>query len=67
MGFPGGAVLKDPLTNTGDARNTGLSPGSVRSPEIGGNGNSLQFSCVKNSRGRGAWWTIVYGVTKGTE
>ena len=67
MGFPGGTVVKDPLANTRDARNTGLSPGSVRSPEIGGNGNSLQFSCVKNSRDRGAWWTIVYGVTKGTE
>ena len=66
MGFPGGSVVKDPLANKGDARNTGLSPGSVRSPGIG-NGNSLQFSCVKNSRDRGAWWTIVHGVTKGTE
>ena len=54
MGFPGGAVLKDPLTNTGDARNTGLSPGSVRSPGVG-NGNSLQYSYLKNSRDREAW------------
>ena len=66
MGFPGGAVLKDPLTNTGDARNTGLRPGPVRSPRVG-NGNSLQNSCLKNSRDREAWWTIVHGVTKGTE
>ena len=66
MGFPGGAVLKDPLTNTEDARNTGLSPGSVRSPGVG-NGNPLRYSCLKNSRDREAWWTIVHRVTKGTE
>ena len=66
MGFPGGAVLKDPLTNTEDARNTGLSPGSVRSPGVG-NGNPLHYSCLKNSRDREAWWTIVHRVTKGTE
>ena len=53
MGFPGGSVVKDPLANTGDARNTDLSPGSVRSPGIG-NGNPLQYSCLKNSRDRGA-------------
>ena len=42
MGFPGGAVVKDPSANTGDARNTGLSPGSVRSPGVG-NGNPLSI------------------------
>ena len=41
----------------------GLIPGSGRSPE-GGNGNSLQYSCVGNSMDRGAWWAIVHGVTK---
>ena len=66
MGFPGGTVVKDAPANTGDARNTGLSPGSVRSPGVG-NGNPLHYSCLKNSRDRGAWWTIVHGVTKGTE
>ena len=66
MGFPGGTVVKDPPANTGDARDTGLSPGSVRSPGVG-NGNPLQYSFLKNSRDRGAWWTIVQGITKGTE
>ena len=41
----------------------GLIPGSGRSPE-GGNGNSLQFSCVGNSMDRGAWWATVHGVAK---
>ena len=30
-----------------------------------GNGNPLQYSCLKNSMDRGAWWAIVRGVTKG--
>ena len=67
MGFPGGTVIKDTPANTGDARNTVLSAGSVRSPGVG-NGSPLQYSCLKNSRDRGAWWTIiVHRVTKGTE
>ena len=33
-----------------------LIPGSGRSPE-GGNDNPLQYSCLENSMGRGAWWT----------
>ena len=28
----------------------------------GRNGNPLQYSCLKNPRGRGAWWAAVYGV-----
>ena len=34
-----------------------------RSPREG-NGNPLQYSCLENSMDRGAWWTIVHGVTK---
>ena len=30
-----------------------------------GNGNPLQFSCLENSRDRGAWWAAVYGVAQG--
>ena len=30
-----------------------------------GNGNPLQFSCLENSMGRGAWWATVYGIAKG--
>ena len=26
--------------------------------------NPLQYSCLENSMGRGAWWATVHGVTK---
>ena len=42
----------------------GLIPGSGRSPGEG-NGNPLQYSCLRNPMDRGAWWAIVHGVTKG--
>ena len=29
-----------------------------------GNGNLLQYSCLKHSMDRGAWWTTVHGVAK---
>ena len=29
-----------------------------------GNGNPLQYSCLENPMGRGAWWTAVHGVLK---
>ena len=41
----------------------GLVPGSGRSPG-GGNGNLLQYSCLKNYMDREAWQAKVYGVTK---
>ena len=44
MGFPGGSAVKNQPANAGDA---GSSPGSERSPE-GGNGNPLQYSCLRN-------------------
>ena len=28
------------------------------------NGNPLQYSCLENSMGRGAWWATVHGVAK---
>ena len=39
---------KNPLANAGDARDAGLIPESGRSPG-GGNGNLLQYSCLKIS------------------
>ena len=60
MGFPGGSVVKNPPANAAD---TGLIPGSGRSPREG-NGNSLQYFCLDNSIDRGAWQAIVHGVTK---
>ena len=29
-----------------------------------GNGTPLQYSCLKNPMGRGAWWAAVHGVAK---
>ena len=37
-------------------------PGSEESP--GGNGNSLQYSCLENPVDRGAWRATVHGVPK---
>ena len=53
-GFPGGSVVKNLLANAGDSRDTGSIPGLGRSPG-GGNGNQLQYSCLKNPMDRGAW------------
>ena len=33
----------------------------------GGNGNLLQYSCLENSMGGGAWWATVYGVIKDSD
>ena len=63
MGFPGGSVVKDPPANAGDARDAGLIPRSGRSPG-GGNDNPLQYSCLENSKDRGAWLVIVYRVAE---
>ena len=54
-------VVKNPH-NAGDIRDMGLIPGLGRSPG-GGNGKALQYSCLENSKDRGAWWATVHGVT----
>ena len=46
-----------------NAEDTGLIPGSVRSPG-GGNGNPLQYSCLGNPMDRGVWWAAVRGVAE---
>ena len=51
LGFPGGSEVKASASNVGDP---GLIPGSGRSPGEG-NGNPLQYSCLKNPMDRGAW------------
>ena len=63
MGFPDGSVVMSPPDNAGDAGDDGLIPGSGRS--LGeGNGNLLQYSCLDNPMGRGAWQATVHEVTK---
>ena len=59
-GFPGGSVGKKSSCNTGGP---GSIPGLGRSPGEG-NSNPLQYSGLENSMDRGAWWAVVYGVTR---
>ena len=63
MAFPGGAVVKNPPANAGDARDAGFIPGMGRSPGVG-NGNPLQYSCLENSMDRGSLWSTVSGITE---
>ena len=58
--FPGGSGGKESAYDAG-----GLSsiPRAGRSSGEG-NGNLLQYSCLRNSVNRGVWQTIVHGVTK---
>ena len=59
-GFPGSSDGKESACN---AEDPGLIPGSGRAPGEG-NGTLLQYSCLKNPMGRGAWRTTVHGVAK---
>ena len=59
-GFPDSSVGKESAWN---AEDTGLIPGSGRSPGEG-NGNLLQYSCLENPMDGGAWWAAVYGVAQ---
>ena len=56
-------MVKSMPANAGDIKDTGLIPGLGRS-RGGGHGNSLQYSCLKNSMDRGAWGATVHRVTK---
>ena len=56
-------VVKNPPVNVGDTRDTGSIPGSERSPG-GGQGNSFQYSCLKNPMDRGTWQATAHGVTR---
>ena len=47
-GFPGGSAVKNPPVNVGDVCSI---PGWGRSPG-GGNGNTLQYSCLRKSHGQ---------------
>ena len=56
-------AVKNPPANAGDARDMGSILGLGRSPGEG-NGSALQYSCLENSKNRGAWWDTNHGVTK---
>ena len=56
-------MVKNLPANVGAAIDTGLNPGSGRSPGEG-NGNPLQYSCLGNPMDRRALWATVHGVEK---
>ena len=61
-GFPRGSVVQNPPAKqeTGDTVSV---PGSGRSPG-GGNGSSLQYSCLENPTDKGTWQATVNAVAK---
>ena len=63
QGFPGGSVSKESICNAGDIGDAGSISGLGKYPG-GGNGNPLQYSCLKNPMDRRAWWAIVHVVAK---
>ena len=63
LGLPRWLSGKESACNAGNARDVGSIPGSGRSPE-GGNSNPLQYSCMENPMGRGAWQAIVHRIAK---
>ena len=58
--FPDSLDRKESACNAGDPSSIsglGRSPGE-------GNGNPFQYSCLENSRDRGAWWATVHEVAE---
>ena len=56
-------MVKDLSANAGGIRDVGSIPGWGRSAG-GGRGNPLQYSCLENPMGRGAWWATVHRVAQ---
>ena len=63
VAFQVAIVVKNPSANAGDPRDMDLIPGSRRS-RGGGHDKPLQYSCLENPMGRGAWWPTVHRVAK---
>ena len=62
-GFPSWLSGKESTCNAGDTGDVGLISGLGRSPG-GGNGNTLQYSCLEFPLERGAWQATVLSVLK---
>ena len=55
LGFSGGVAVKNPpVLQEMQVQSQGRSPGE-------GNGNPLQYYCLRNHVDRGAWWATVHG------
>ena len=53
-------MVKNPLANAGDTRDSSLIPGMGRFPRVG-NGNPRQYSGLENFMDRGAWRATAQG------
>ena len=60
----GVSLVAQMVKNLPPMQDSGSIPGSGRSPGEG-NGNPFQYSCLGNSKDRGAWQAEVHGVAKG--
>ena len=58
-GFPGGSEVKNLPANVGDVGLISSWEGPLK--EEGGSGNPLQYSCLGNSKDRGALWALSWG------
>ena len=56
-------MVKKSACNSGDRGDVDSIPELGRFPG-GGNGNPLQYSCLRNPKDRGAWRAIVHGAAK---
>ena len=63
VSFQVSTVVKNLSTNAGDPRDGDSIPGLGKSPGVG-NGNPLQYSCLKNPMDREACQAVVHGVAK---
>ena len=63
--FPDCSVVKNLLADAGDSGDMALIPGSGKSSGVG-DGHPLQYSCLENSKDRGAWRAAVHGAERQT-
>ena len=56
-------MVENLSAHVGDSGDVGSIPGSGRAPREG-NGNPLQYSCLRNLMDRGAWQATVHRVAK---
>ena len=55
-------MVKNQSANARDSGDVDLIPDSERSPG-GGHDNPLQYISLENPMDRGAWWTVVHGIS----
>ena len=66
LGLPQWLSSEEYARSAGDTEDSSSIPGSGRSPGEG-NGNLLQYSCLRNPMDRGPSWLTVHGVAESQE